>query len=156
MHTWEVRDDSEMVQGISLSKEKILCFVEIKGIYREININFKGCHEMKHKRIPIKRDISYCECGCGQEVHQNGEGRKKRYVNATHRKRGERKRRLSQQNIEDFEKKERYVEFFDRNSAQRIGKVERELEKGVVVSHSFGVEEFVIDDNIIREIGGGV
>jgi hypothetical protein len=88
-------------------------------------------------------------------VYQNGEGRKKRYVNATHRKRGERERKkLGQNLINDFVAKELYVEFFDRNSAQRIGKVERRLEKGVVVSHSFGVEEFVDVEQIIREIGG--
>ena len=110
---------------------------------------------MRQVRTSANRDISYCECGCGRELYQNGKGRKKRYVNAAHRKRGERKRRkLGQNIIDDFEKRECYVEFFDRNSAQRIGKVERRLEKGVVVSHSFGVEEFVVEDHIIREIGG--
>ena len=110
---------------------------------------------MSNRRTYPNRDILYCKCGCGTEIHQNGGRRRKEYVNATHRKRGERKRRkLGQNIIDDFEKRECYVEFFDRNSAQRIGKVERRLEKGVVVSHSFGVEEFVVEDHIIREIGG--
>jgi hypothetical protein len=144
-----------MVQGVSLSKERFGDFAENKANYRKININFKGCHEMSRTITYQNRDILYCKCGCGTEIHQNGGRRKKQYVNATHRKRGERKRKkLGQNLINDFVAKELYVEFFDRNSAQRIGKVERRLDKGVVVSHSFGVEEFVVDDDIIREIGG--
>lgn len=58
----------------------------------------RGCIEsepLDYREVVTKPQETECLCGCGEAVTQPKSGRPRKFVNATHRKRGQRQHRRS-------------------------------------------------------------